>query len=160
MLDKDTRSIDETGWKILMELQENARISFKKLAEKVNLSPTAVIERVKKMEEDGVITGYSAVINPRKAGFALWALLSMSINRGNPDPIINETLKNIPEVTSCWSITGSIDVVLEVHVPSLEFLEDLLAELAKMGRVTTHIVLPRSTKKRMVCPPREVLERP
>lgn len=156
MPDKDHRSIDETGWQILVELQKNARISFKQLAEKVNLSPTAVIERVKKMEEEGVITGYSAEINSRKAGFALWALLSMSINRGNPDPIVDKTLENIPEVISCWSVTGSIDVMLEVHVPSLEFLEDLLRELAKMGRITTHIVLPRSTKKRITFPPREI----
>lgn len=153
--DKNVRPIDETGWRILEELQQNARIPFKQLAEKVNLSPTAVIERVKRMEEDGVITGYSATINPRKAGYSLWALLSMSINRGNPDPIVNETLANIPEVIACWSITGTEDVILEVHVPSLEFLEDLLTELAKMGRITTHIVLPRSTKKRMIYPPRE-----
>lgn len=155
MFGNDARPIDETGWQILIELQKNARISFKQLAERVNLSPTAVIERVKRMEEDGVITGYSAAINPRKAGFSLWALLSMSINRGNPDPIVNHALERIPEVISCWSITGSEDVMLEVHAPSLEFLEDLLGELSKMGRITTHIVLPRSTKKRIIYPPRE-----
>lgn len=152
---REARPIDETGWRILEELQKNARIPFKQLAEKVSLSPTAVIERVKRMEEDGIITGYCAEINPRRAGYSLWALLSISINRGNPDSIVNEALAKIPEVISCWSITGNEDVVLEVHVPSLEFLEDLLTELAKMGRIRTSIVLPRSTKKRMICQPRE-----
>lgn len=157
MSGKEPRPIDETGWRILEELQKNARIPFKQLAEKVNLSPTAVIERVKRMEEDGIITGYSAAINPRRAGYSLWALLSVSINRGNPDSIVNDALAKMPEVVSCWSITGREDVMLEVHAPSLEFLEDLLTELSKIGRITTSIVLPRSTKKRMICQPRENL---
>lgn len=155
--DKNPRPIDETGWRILEELQRNARVSFKQLAERVNLSPTAVIERVKRMEADGVITGYSTTINPRMAGYSIWALLAISINRNNPDPLVNETIATIPEVISCWSITGTNDVMLEVHAPSLEFLEDLLAELSKVGRITTHIVLPRSTKKRTISPPRESL---
>ena len=153
-LDKSSKILDEIGWRILNELQENARISFKQLAEKVNLSPTAVIERVKRMEEEGIITGYRAVINPRKVGYALSALISLSTNYGNPEQIINRALSSIPEVTSSWSVTGNNDYLLEVQVPSLEFLEELLSELSKHGRLTTNIILPSSSKKGFIVEPR------
>lgn len=154
-LDKNSKVLDEIGWRILSELQENARISFKQLAEKVNLSPTAVIERVKRMEEEGIITGYSAVVNPRKVGYSMSALINLSTNYGNPEQIISEALSRMPEVVSCWSLTGSSDYLLEVQVPSLEFLEELLVELARHGRLTTSIVLPSSSKNGFIAEPRK-----
>ena len=153
-IDKSSKILDNIGWKILNELQENARISFKQLAEKVNLSPTAVIERVKRMEDEEIIIGYRAIINPRKVGYTMSALIGLSTNHGDSEQIINEALYNIPEVISCWSITGTNDYLLEIQVPSLEFLEDLLAELAKYGRLTTSIVLPNSSKKNTILEPR------
>lgn len=147
--------LDEINWKILKELQVNAKISFKQLAKKVNLSPTAVIERVKHMEEGGVITGYAATVNPRKVGYHLSALISMQTNYGNPDDIVHQFLASVPEVISCWSITGTSDFLLEIQVPSLEFLEDLLTALSKHGKLTTSIVLPSSVTKRELGPPRD-----
>ncbi|MDL2263775.1 Lrp/AsnC family transcriptional regulator [Synergistaceae bacterium OttesenSCG-928-I11] len=149
--------LDETGWMILEELQENARISFKDLANKVKLSPTAVIERVRRMEEEGIITGYRAMVDPRKVGFTLSALINMSTNYGNPDDIIGEVIADIPEVVSCWSITGTSDFLLEVQVSTLEFLEELLTALSKHGKLTTSIVLPSSVRKRLVKQPRHGL---
>ncbi|MDR3255632.1 MAG: Lrp/AsnC family transcriptional regulator [Synergistaceae bacterium] len=151
--DKEVRNVDEIGWRILEELQKNGRISFKQLAEKVKLSPTAVIERVKRMEEEGIITGYSAAIDPRKVGYSLSALISLSANSGN-EQIVNDALASIPEVASCWSLTGTNDYLLEIQVPSLEFLEELLSELARHGRLTTSIVLPSSAKNRLIKSPR------
>ncbi|MDR3320865.1 MAG: Lrp/AsnC family transcriptional regulator [Synergistaceae bacterium] len=153
MSDKEVRNIDDIGWRILEELQKNGRISFKQLAEKVKLSPTAVIERVKRMEEEGIITGYSATIDPRRVGYTLSALISLSANPGN-EQIVNDALAKIPEVVSCWSLTGTNDFLLEIQVPSLEFLEDLLSELARHGRLTTSIVLPSSAKNRLINAPR------
>lgn len=150
--------LDEINWKILEELQVNAKVSFRQLAEKVNLSPTAVIERVKRMEEDGVITGYTAVVDPRKAGHQLCALISMQTSYGNPDAIVHKAISQIPEVISCWSITGTSDFLLEIQVPTLEFLEDLLTELSKHGKLTTGVVLPSSVTKRPLAPPRQGLE--
>lgn len=151
------KGLDEVNWKILKELQANARISFKQLADKVNLSPTAVIERVKRMEDEGVIAGYSAIVNPRKVGYGLSALISMQTEYGNPDAIVHRALSNLPEVISCWSITGTNDFLLEIQVPSLEFLEDLLTELSKLGKLTTSLVLPSSVTKRRLEPPRQDL---
>jgi Lrp/AsnC family leucine-responsive transcriptional regulator len=153
MSEREFRNIDEVGWKILDELQKNGRISFKQLAEKVKLSPTAVIERVKRMEDEGVITGYRATVDPRKVGYTLSALISLSAHAGN-EQIINDALADIPEVVSCWSLTGTNDFLLEIQTPSLEFLEELLSELARHGKLITSIVLPSSAKKRFISPPR------
>jgi Lrp/AsnC family leucine-responsive transcriptional regulator len=153
MSEREFHNIDEVGWKILDELQKNGRISFKQLAEKVKLSPTAVIERVKRMEDEGVITGYRATVDPRKVGYTLSALISLSAHAGN-EQIINDALADIPEVVSCWSLTGTNDFLLEIQVPSLEFLEELLSELARHGKLTTSIVLPSSAKKRFISSPR------
>lgn len=150
--------LDEINWQILKELQANAKISFKQLAEKVRLSPTAVIERVKHLEEDGVITGYTAVVNPRKIGYHLSALISMQTTYGNPDDIVHKAIAKVPEVISCWSITGTSDFLLEIQVPSLEFLEALLTELSRHGKLTTSIVLPSSVTKRRLGAPRDSME--
>lgn len=154
---KGAYELDEAGWAILEELQSNARISFKELASKVNLSPTAVTERVKRMEAEGVIVGYRAMVDPRRVGFTLSALISMSTNYGNPDNIISKVISDIPEIVSCWSITGTSDFLLEVQVPTLEFLEELLTALSKHGKLVTSIVLPSSVKKRLVKQPRQEL---
>jgi Lrp/AsnC family leucine-responsive transcriptional regulator len=150
--------IDEIGWLILEELQNNARISFKELAQRVNLSSTAVIERVRCMEDEGIITGYRAMVDARRAGFSLSALINMSTTYDNPDKIVGEVISNIPEVVSCWSVTGVNDYVMETHVSTLEFLEELLTELSRYGRLTTGIVLPSSVKKRFIKKPRASLK--
>jgi Lrp/AsnC family leucine-responsive transcriptional regulator len=97
--------------------------------------------------------GYRAVVDPRKAGYSLSALVSLSSNSSD-EQIMNEELSLIPEVVSCWSITGTNDYLLEIQVPSLEFLEELLTELARHGRLTTSIVLPSSARKSVITPPR------
>lgn len=154
---KESISIDDIGWQILEELQKNSKISFKHLSEKVNLSVSAVIERVKRLEDNGVIVSYGAKIDPRKVGFSFSAILFFSTNYGNPDLVMDEIFSKIPEVSSWWSITGVYDYMLEIHVPSLEFLHDLLILLSKHGKITTHIVLPNSAKKTSISAPRETI---
>lgn len=147
--------LDDVAWKILIELQKNARISFRQLAETVNLSQTATIERVKKMEESGIITGYSANIDATKAGYTLTALLSFSTNYGDPREVVNEIIREVPEIISSWSVTGSNDRIFEVEITTLEFLQDILTVLTKHGKVVTSIVLPGSIKKQILRPPRK-----
>lgn len=147
--------LDEMGWQILDELQKNARITYKQLAEKVNLSVSPLIERIKRMEDNGIITGYRATINPKKVGYNISALLYFSSNYNNPDPVLFKIFERIPEIVSCWSITGTNDYLLEIIVPSLEFLESMLVELSKHGKITTSIVLPSSVKKTFIHKPRE-----
>ena len=157
MAAKDDRyNIDDIGWKIIEELQKNARISFKQLAENVNLSTTATVERVRNMEDAGIIEGYGARINPLRVGYSLSAILNFTMNYGNPTSVIEKIVAETPEIVSCWSITGTSDVIMEVNLPSLEFLSFILASLTRHGKVTTNIVLPGRFKKLDVKRPREV----
>jgi Lrp/AsnC family leucine-responsive transcriptional regulator len=141
-------------WKILSELQDDARVSSGDLARKLGISSEETAARVKRMEDEGVITGYRADIDPRKTGYNISAVISVSTD-GASDQIINDALANNPEVTSCWSVTGASDFLLEAHVPSLEFLEELLQDIGRHGRLTTSIVLPRYAKRKKIFPPRE-----
>ncbi|MDL2299057.1 Lrp/AsnC family transcriptional regulator [Synergistaceae bacterium OttesenSCG-928-D05] len=155
-----TGPIDETGWRILEELQRNGRISYRDLAEKVNLSPSAAMERVKRMEQEGVITGYGIRIDPRKTGYIMTAILSVSTKQENTSKIIANLISDVPEVVTSWSVTGTFDHILEVHLPSLEFLELLLTRLSVLGHVTTQIVLPSFSELsglRVLKQPREKL---
>ena len=158
MDERNLRVMDEIGWKILETLQENARISFRDLGKIVNLSSTAVAERVRRMEELGIITSYRAVVDPRKVGYSCTAILSLATKYDNPDTVLTKTLAAFPEVVSCWSVTGNNDYFMEVLVPSLEFLEEMLIQITKHGRITTAIVLPSSIKKNRVEPPRSCEE--
>jgi Lrp/AsnC family leucine-responsive transcriptional regulator len=146
---------DETDWRILDSLQENARVPFDELALKLNLATDVVAARVKRLEDDGVITGYRADVDPRKAGYNISAIISVAVDGASHDQIINDALAGNPEVTACWSVTGASDFLVEAHAPSLEFLEELLNDLARHGKLTTSIVLPRYGKRRKIQPPRE-----
>jgi Lrp/AsnC family leucine-responsive transcriptional regulator len=150
-----TKLPDAADWKILEELQRDARVSFGELAAKLGIEESEIESRVKRMETDGVITGYRADVDPRKAGYGISAIISVSAEGNAQDQIINDALAENPEVTACWSVTGASDYLIEAHAPSLEFLEELLNELAKYGRLTTSIVLPRYGKRRTIAPPRE-----
>ncbi|MDR1581204.1 MAG: Lrp/AsnC family transcriptional regulator [Synergistaceae bacterium] len=146
---------DATDWRILDELQRNARVPFGEMSAKLGVGEAELEARVKRMEADGIITGYRADVDPRKAGYGISAIISVSTEGKTRDQIINDALAENPEVTACWSVTGASDFLIEAHAPSLEFLEELLNELAKYGRLTTSIVLPRYGKRRIILPPRE-----
>jgi len=126
-----------------------------KVASALGLTEDEAAKRVKNLEDDGVITGYRAEVNPRKAGYALSAIISVSTGATSQDQIINDALAESPEVTACWSVTGASDFLVEAHSPSLEFLEELLNNLARHGKLTTSIVLPRYGTRRKISPPRE-----
>ncbi|MCD8163370.1 MAG: Lrp/AsnC family transcriptional regulator [Synergistaceae bacterium] len=153
----DNTFMDEINWCILDELQKNAKISYRQLSEKVNLSVSAVIERIRRMEDTGVIEGYRAIVNPKKVGFAFSALLHFSTNYGNPDDVLQRLFAQVPEITSIWSVTGTSDYLMEVNAPSFDFLEELLTQLTKHGKITTSIVLHHSSKKATIQAPRENL---
>jgi Lrp/AsnC family leucine-responsive transcriptional regulator len=148
-------TLEAIDWNILGELQDNARTPLEDIARKLGITAEETAARVKRMENEGVITGYRTDVDPRKAGYGISAIISVSTDGTSRDQIINDALANNPEVTSCWSVTGASDFMLEAHVPSLEFLEELLSELGRHGRLTTSIVLPRYAKRKKILPPRE-----
>ncbi|MEO3806131.1 Lrp/AsnC family transcriptional regulator [Nonomuraea sp. B1E8] len=147
--------MDRTDWRIIGELQRDGRLSFNKLAQRVNLSAPAVAERVRRLEESGVITGYQARIDPSRAGQPLTAFVQMRCAHGRC--LLKTTAaEDLPEVTEVHKLSGSWCTMLKVRVASMPHLEGLLERLGEHGEMNSHVVLSTPYEGRAVepAPPR------
>jgi Lrp/AsnC family leucine-responsive transcriptional regulator len=120
---------DEIDRRILAELQRDAGITNQELAEKVGLSPSPCLRRVKALEEAGIIVKRVALLDRRPLGLTLTALLQISMDRHTPERFANfeEIVKRCPEVQTCYMITGQqADYMLVVTVPDMEHYQTLL----------------------------------
>lgn len=141
--------LDATAWKILEALQRNARTSFAELGRKVGLSTPAVAERVHRLEEAGIITGYHATVDPTKLGLPIRILMRLTIPGG--DLQISRTvaaIKTLPEVHRCHRITGDESFILEANVVSVRHLETLIDRLSALGATSTSTVLSSPVERR------------
>lgn len=143
------RLLDETGWHILEALQENARLSFSELGQRVGLSSPAVAERVRRMEDAGIITGYRAEVNTAKIGYPITAIMRMN-SQGERCTRLTAFVREIPEILECYRVTGDDCHVMKVMVSSVEHLESLIDRLSVHGQVTTSIVLSTPVSRRIV----------
>lgn len=147
--DPGTLELDVIAWKILELLQQNARLSFAELGRKVGLSTPAVSERVRRLEEAGIITGYHASLNMARLGMSIHVLMRLTIPGG--DLQISRTvtaLKELPEVSRCHRITGSESFVLEAYVVSVRHLEAMIDRLSALGATATSTVLSSPVERR------------
>jgi Lrp/AsnC family leucine-responsive transcriptional regulator len=140
---------DEIDRKILRLLQENARISYAELGRQVGLTTPAVIERVRKLEDAGIITGYRADIDTAKVGLSITAFIRMSISGVDYSHII-EVAQGSKEVLECHRGTGGDSFIMKVAVSSVEHLQELIDRLTPYGITTTTIVLSSPVKQRAV----------
>jgi Lrp/AsnC family leucine-responsive transcriptional regulator len=141
--------MDTIDWKILKELQEDARTSFAELGRRVGLTTPAVIERVRKMEDAQIITGYRAEIDTSKVGLAITAFVRMSISGVDYSQII-KTAKEAKEVLECHRGTGGDSFIIKVAVADVEHLQDLIDKFTPYGITTTSIVLSSPVKNRVI----------
>lgn len=121
---------------ILTELQQQGRISNQELAETINLSPSPCLRRVKQLEDSGVIEKYVALLDPRKLGLKLTALIHISMDKHTPDRFAHfeETIASYPEVLECHLITGqSADYLIKVVVEDMDAYQQFL--LNKLTRI-------------------------
>ena len=144
----DTKLLDSLSWKILVELQKNARISYKEIGDKIGLTGPAVAERIQKLEEKGIIKGYSTIIDLRKIGYSLTAIVNFKFHPGNLDRFLNH-LKSIPEVFECNRITGTDSMVIKVAIKEPTHLEKLVNGFIEFGTPTTSIVLSTPIENRI-----------
>jgi Lrp/AsnC family leucine-responsive transcriptional regulator len=116
--------LDRTDARILAALQRDGRISVVELAEQVGLSPTPCARRIKRLEDDGVIEGYAAVVNPRQVGHAVQAFIQVKLERHTDETAdrFRRGLDDLPEVVACWAMTGEMDFLLQVLVPDIDAL--------------------------------------
>lgn len=145
----DDINLDSIAWKILEALQHNARLSFAELGRKVGLSTPTVAERVRRLEEVGVITGYHATLNMTKLGVPIHVVVHLSVQGG--DLQLSRTVaavKECPEISRCHRITGAESFVLEADVVSIRHLEALIDKLSALGGTATSTVLSSPVKRR------------
>lgn len=140
-----TESLDVTDWAILAEVQRDGRIPFTELARRVNLSASATKERVRRLEEAGVITGYRAEVNPDRTGYSVMAVVRLKYpGPGTRHQPLRRLLEERSEILECLRTTGDDCYVMKVVATSMAHLEAIVDELAEFGSTTTSLVLSRT----------------
>jgi Lrp/AsnC family leucine-responsive transcriptional regulator len=131
--------LDEANLRLLAEVQQDARLSFAELGRRVGLSSPAVAERLGRLEESGVITGYRAQIDPRAVGFTLGVVIRI---RPAPRELhkVAELAQRTPEVVECHRITGEDCYFMKAYVRDVEHLEEVIDQFAIYGQTTSSIM--------------------
>lgn len=132
--------IDPTNWSILQALQQNARLSTAELGRQLSLSAPAVSERIRKMEDAGILRGYKAEVSHFKTGHQLKAIITLRAFMGRLKPFL-EKVTQFSEVLNCYRITGNENIVMEVVLYDQFHLEEFIDKLLTYGETKTHIVL-------------------
>src|SRR5512140_2537977 len=126
------KQLDEKGWRILQELQRDARVSYAELGRRVGLSKPAVTERVRNLEAAGIVRGYRAEVDLAAVGLPILAVVRMSVV-GDVLARVTAAVRTMPEVLECHRTTGADSFVLKVAVESVEHLETLIDRLTRFG---------------------------
>jgi len=143
----DDSSLDPHSLKILVELQRDARKTVQQLSEAVGLSPTPCWKRIKDMEDAGVITGYTALVDRERLGLLLSVLVEVNLSQHNEEVVqrFEQAVKASPHIARCVSTTGQADYVLTVFASDIkhyeQFLHDTIFKLPGVTHVRSSIVL-------------------
>jgi Lrp/AsnC family leucine-responsive transcriptional regulator len=132
-------ALDRTDWRLLAELQQDGRATYADLARAVAMSPSAVAERVRRLEEAGVISGYRATVDPERVGLTVMAFVRLRYPTGNYKPF-HALLDTTPEIIEAHHVTGEDCFVLKVVARSMRHLEEVTGRIAGLGAVTTSVV--------------------
>ena len=140
--------LDKIDRKILKILQENSKITNLDLSKQINLSPAPTLERVKKLEQKGIISSYHAVVNAHKVGLNVKTFILVSLAWRNEQKALEafiDKISKIPEITECYIITGEADFLLKVvcaDIPSYEnLLFKTLSQIKEIERLKTLVTL-------------------
>jgi Lrp/AsnC family leucine-responsive transcriptional regulator len=133
--------LDDTDKHLLVLLQQDARLGFRELSRKVGMSPPAVASRVRRLEDTGVITGYSARVDPAKAGFDVQAFVMVTTAGRRQSYDLGRLSQSQPTVIEDHRITGSDDHLIKLIAPRLGDLEPVIDEFNSFGTSTTSIML-------------------
>lgn len=142
---RDVLSLDPVDRAILEVLQRDARETFTRIGSRVGLSSTAVAERVRQLEDRGIIDRYSAEVVPSLAGFPITAFL-LAKSSGS-DARFSAVVKSRPEIVECYRVTGEVSFVMKAVLTRVEHLEELIDYLEQTSYVTTLVVLSTALKR-------------
>ena len=140
-------SIDTIDIKILNLLQRDAKMSIQSIADKVNMTKTPIYERIKKLEENGVIEGYTALVNPKKTvgGMFVFCSVSLDVQKIEEIETFKKAVRELPEVLECYLMGGANDFLLKVMVADLDayhqFSSGKLAALNNVNQIKSTFVL-------------------
>lgn len=143
--------LDPLGWKLLTELQKDGRIPFAELGRRVGLSTPAVAQRVRRMEDEGIIRAYRAEVSPLAVGLPISAFIRMSVV-GNVLEKLTQRFRSMPEIVECHRGTGEDSFILKVNVVSVEHLKDVIDRLTPYGTTSTSLVLTSIIEKNLLGP--------
>lgn len=132
--------VDNINYRILNCLQQNARQSNTSIAEQVGISSPAVAERIRKLEDAGVIKGYAANVSYYELGYQLMAIITLRAFMGRLKPFLQK-VKSLKEVMNCYRVTGNENIVMEVALHNQKHLETFIDQLISYGECKTQIVL-------------------
>lgn len=144
---ESTEHIDEHGLNLLQALQQDARLSYADLGRRVGLSPSATAERMRRMEEDGIIRGYTVEIDREALGLPILAYIRMTCDGQRYQPFL-KFVHTLPEVRECHHVTGGEAFILQVATASIAELEHTIERLLPYGIPTTSIVLSSPVVRR------------
>jgi Lrp/AsnC family transcriptional regulator, leucine-responsive regulatory protein len=142
-----TALLDIYGRKLIHELQANSRVSLAELGRRIGLSPTATAERLKQMEETGILRGYTLEIDRESLGLDVLAFIRMSCGGQNYYRLL-EFIQTLEEVRECHHLTGGDDFLLKVTTTNLADLEALIEALLPYGNPVTSLVLSSPVEHR------------
>ncbi len=147
MADRKVRTLDRIDREILYRLQDNGRLSNVDLARSVNLSPTPCLERVRRLEADGYILKYVALLDPQKLDAGVISFVQVMLDRTSPDVFerFKEGISRCPEVLECHMVAGGFDYLLKVRTRDMfeyrNFLGDKLAGMPGISQTHTYVVM-------------------
>jgi len=147
--EKSTKLLDETGQRILQTLQKEARLSFSEIGSRVGLSTSAVIERVQRMEEAGIINGYHAAVDAQKLGYSMLVFIRLH-TAPERYPRVQAIVESMPEVLECYHVTGEESFVMKVVVESVSQLEGIIQRLSPFGKTATSVVLSTTIRREVL----------
>jgi Lrp/AsnC family leucine-responsive transcriptional regulator len=141
------QQLDRIDRNILVELQKDGRLSNVELARRIGLSATPCLERVKKLEREGYIKGYKAVVDPAKLGQGLLVYVEVTVNKNSPDVFdkFNQAVRKHDEIIECHLVSGNFDFLLKTRVTDMSeyrgVLGDILLQLPNISESRTYVVM-------------------
>lgn len=145
--------MDQTDRKIVRELQDNARLTNQELSERINLSPSPCLRRVRNLEKKGIITGYSAIVDQEQYGLGINVFVQIRLERQTEEliKVFEQRVNEIEEIMECYVITGANDYLLHIVSENLKsyehFMKDKLTKIPGIGTIETSIAFSQVKKK-------------
>lgn len=143
--------LDPTDHAIIAQLQGDGRMSVAQLAREVSLSASATAERVRRLTEGGVITGYTITVDTEALGYAVAAFVRLAYPSGNYKPF-QDLVRTTPEIVEAHHVTGADCFIIKVHARSMRDLERITGRLATLGGITTSVVYSSPVPSRHIGP--------